>query len=121
MSEVAFGPAKGNMMEKRSLVDNKRSFNWITERVSGICEAKAPWWWWVFTILTGLVATLVPAMLIYLVATGVGIWGLNQPVSWAWDITNFVFWIGIGHAGTLISRYLVPYSSEMEDSGQSFC
>jgi len=31
-------------------------------------------------------------------STGVGVWGLNQPVAWGWDITNFVFWIGIGHA-----------------------
>src|SRR3712207_9232657 len=36
----------------------------------------------------------------------VGVWGLNHPVGWAWDITNFVFWIGIGHAGTLISAIL---------------
>ena len=42
----------------------------------------------------------------YQISTGVGIWGLNHPVGWAWDITNFVFWIGIGHAGTLISAIL---------------
>ena len=46
------------------------------------------------------------AMLGYLVFTGIGVWGNNQPVGWAWDITNFVFWIGIGHAGTLISAIL---------------
>src|SRR5215510_7384684 len=39
----------------------------------------------------------------YEIATGVGTWGLNKTVGWAFDITNFVFWIGIGHAGTLIS------------------
>jgi molybdopterin-containing oxidoreductase family membrane subunit len=37
---------------------------------------------------------------------GIGMWGLNKTVGWAWDITNFVFWIGIGHAGTLISAIL---------------
>jgi molybdopterin-containing oxidoreductase family membrane subunit len=42
----------------------------------------------------------------YQISTGVGTWGLNSPVGWAWDITNFVFWIGIGHAGTLISAIL---------------
>src|SRR5262245_56920221 len=42
----------------------------------------------------------------YLISTGVGVWGLMIPVAWAWDITNFVFWIGIGHAGTLISAIL---------------
>ena len=42
----------------------------------------------------------------YQISTGVGVWGENHPVGWAWDITNFVFWIGIGHAGTLISAIL---------------
>src|SRR5213078_2425400 len=42
----------------------------------------------------------------YQISTGVGTWGNNIPVGWAWDITNFVFWIGIGHAGTLISAIL---------------
>ncbi len=42
----------------------------------------------------------------YLFWTGVGVWGNNSPVMWAWDITNFVWWIGIGHAGTLISAVL---------------
>jgi Ni/Fe-hydrogenase subunit HybB-like protein len=45
-------------------------------------------------------------MILYLIITGVGVWGLNNQVDWAWDITNFVFWIGIGHAGTLISAIL---------------
>ena len=48
-----------------------------------------------------------------LVATGIGVWGLNNPVGWAWDITNFVFWIGIGHAGTLISRHPLPVPAEV--------
>ena len=41
-----------------------------------------------------------------MISTGVGTWGNNIPVGWAWGITNFVFWIGIGHAGTLISAIL---------------
>ena len=44
--------------------------------------------------------------LIYLVSTGVGVWGLKSPIMWGWAIVNFVFWIGIGHAGTLISAIL---------------
>src|ERR1043166_1753246 len=43
----------------------------------------------------------------YLFAKGVGIWGVNQPVAWAFAITNFVWWIGIGHAGTFISAFLL--------------
>src|SRR5881397_3279273 len=47
------------------------------------------------------------ASVAYEVATGVGVWGLNKTVGWAFDITNFVFWVGIGHAGTLISAILL--------------
>src|SRR6267378_2633457 len=46
-------------------------------------------------------------MVAYQIATGIGVWGLNRTVGWAFDITNFVFWIGIGHAGTLISAILL--------------
>src|SRR2546426_5490038 len=45
-------------------------------------------------------------MILYLMSSGVGVWGLGQPVMWGWAIINFVFWIGIGHAGTLISAIL---------------
>src|SRR5258708_8537048 len=40
---------------------------------------------------------------------GIGVWGLNKTVGWAWDITNFVWWVGIGHAGTLISAILLLF------------
>ena len=52
------------------------------------------------------VASFTVAGITYLVSTGVGVWGHANPVNWAWDIVNFVFWIGIGHAGTLISAIL---------------
>jgi molybdopterin-containing oxidoreductase family membrane subunit len=47
--------------------------------------------------------------ILYLLGTGVGVWGLNKTVGWAWDITNFVWWVGIGHAGTLISAVLLLF------------
>ena len=47
--------------------------------------------------------------MIYTVSTGIGTWGLNKTVGWAWDITNFVWWVGIGHAGTLISAVLLLF------------
>ena len=47
---------------------------------------------------------------------GIGVWGLNVPVGWAWDITNFVFWIGIGHAGTLISAILFLFRQKWRTS-----
>ena len=47
--------------------------------------------------------------LAYLVAKGVGVWGINHPVAWGFAIVNFVWWIGIGHAGTLISAILLLF------------
>ncbi|MBL8714995.1 MAG: polysulfide reductase NrfD [Myxococcales bacterium] len=51
-----------------------------------------------------------------LVGVGIGEWGLNHPVGWAWDITGFVFWIGIGHAGTLISAILFLFRQKWRTS-----
>src|SRR3954470_24226559 len=88
------------------LVLNKRNFSWLTERIAGAVEQDAPRWWWVTFSITASVAAFGLFCLGYQISTGVGTWGLNHPVGWAWDITNFVFWIGIGHAGTLISAIL---------------
>src|SRR5207247_10530838 len=76
-------------------------------KVSSICETKPPVWWWpAFAVSTTLLLGGAFAMT-YLISTGIGVWGLNKTVGWAFDITNFVFWIGIGHAGTLISAILL--------------
>jgi Ni/Fe-hydrogenase subunit HybB-like protein len=88
------------------LVLNNRSFHEVTEIVCGYTENKPPKWWYAAATVSGMTAGLMPIMIGYLVATGIGVWGLTNQVDWAWDITNFVFWIGIGHAGTLISAIL---------------
>ena len=88
------------------LVLNRRSYGWITERIAGAVENRAPRWWWVAFAVTAGIAGFGLFCLGYQISTGVGTWGLNHPVGWGWDITNFVFWIGIGHAGTLISAIL---------------
>src|SRR4051794_41225660 len=67
---------------------------------------KTPKAWWVMISITGSMLLLLLCMLTYLVSRGIGVWGNNSPAGWAWDITNFVWWIGIGHAGTLISAIL---------------
>ena len=88
------------------LVENNRSFSWITDKICGIIEGKTPTWWWVCFLVACFIASFTVAGITYLVSTGVGVWGHRSPVNWAWDIVNFVFWIGIGHAGTLISAIL---------------
>src|SRR5690625_394928 len=70
---------------------------------------KTPAWWTIgFIIAIGLLGMFL-ATVIYLIVTGIGIFGNNMPVAWALPIVNFVWWIGIGHAGTLISAALLLF------------
>ncbi|HEU4888632.1 MAG TPA: NrfD/PsrC family molybdoenzyme membrane anchor subunit [Thermoanaerobaculia bacterium] len=68
-----------------------------------------------FMLLTGLLVALS-----YLLLKGIGIWGNNVPVGWAFDIINFVWWIGIGHAGTLISAILLLFKQDWRTSINRF-
>src|SRR5437879_6084189 len=75
----------------------------VTDKIASVVLAKTPrWFWFGFGVSFALFMLFVFAVAKLLVA-GVGIWGINVPVAWAFAITNFVWWIGIGHAGTLIS------------------
>ncbi|MBP7611172.1 MAG: polysulfide reductase NrfD, partial [Steroidobacteraceae bacterium] len=65
-------------------------------------------WWACFAVAVLALAVGVVAVT-YQLRTGIGTWGLNRSVGWAYDITNFVFWIGVGHAGTLISAILLLF------------
>ena len=93
-------------LERESLVLNNRSLGWLSDRICGIVEDKTPTWWWVSFVISVPTALISFIMIGYLISTGVGVWGLNSPVAWGWAIVNFVWWIGIGHAGTLISAIL---------------
>jgi Ni/Fe-hydrogenase subunit HybB-like protein len=88
------------------LVAEGTTFRSITETVSRVTENKAPRGWWIAFLISSSFLGVMTAAIGYLFWTGVGVWGNNAPVYWAWDITNFVWWIGIGHAGTLISAVL---------------
>jgi molybdopterin-containing oxidoreductase family membrane subunit len=82
------------------------SFKEVTDAVCKVTETKAPRGWWIAFLITGTLTGILGLAVAYLFTQGVGVWGNNSPVYWAWDITNFVWWIGIGHAGTLISAVL---------------
>jgi molybdopterin-containing oxidoreductase family membrane subunit len=94
---------------RRPLITGKTSYSQITEDIIKPIEAKPTKWWYLgFTVsLAGLGLWLLSVT--YLLFTGVGVWGLNKTVDWGWDITNFVWWVGIGHAGTLISAVLLLF------------
>jgi molybdopterin-containing oxidoreductase family membrane subunit len=97
-------------------IDGDKSLTDVTRDVFTPLERRAkPAWTASFAVavaalLLGAVATG------YQVATGIGTWGLNRTVGWAFDITNFVFWVGIGHAGTLISAVLLLFRQKWRTS-----
>ncbi|MFY9985876.1 MAG: NrfD/PsrC family molybdoenzyme membrane anchor subunit [Chthoniobacterales bacterium] len=92
----------------RLLVGPAETFESVSSKIGGIVlERKHPPFWWVsfaiaFLLLMGLLYGVT-----VLFTVGVGIWGINIPVAWGFAIVNFVWWIGIGHAGTLISAILL--------------
>ena len=84
------------------------TFGSVTDKISSIVLARrTPLGWYAGFLVSFLLVMLLLVSLTYLVVKGIGIWGNNQPVAWAFGITNFVWWIGIGHAGTLISAILL--------------
>ena len=98
------------------LILGGHDFHSVTEIVSGVMERKTPRGWWV---VFGIALVMLQGLAIgvpWLFWEGIGIWGLNVPVGWAWDITNFVFWVGIGHAGTLISAILYLFRQKWRTS-----
>ncbi len=103
------------------LVLGGESFHSVTETVCAPVEWKeTPKAWWAVLFLSSLLLGVLGVSIGYLFWEGVGIWGLSQPVSWAWDITNFVFWVGIGHAGTLISAILFLFRQKWRTSVNRF-
>jgi Ni/Fe-hydrogenase subunit HybB-like protein len=105
-STAPSSPSQPRILDREPLVLNNRSYSWITNRICGIIENKQPLLWWILFLPSVVLTGVMAFCFVYLISTGVGVWGQKQPVAWAWDITNFVFWIGIGHAGTLISAIL---------------
>ena len=95
--------------DDEQLVGGAQNLVTVGEKIGNVSlgEIPTPRGWWMcflfgFTLLQGLVIAVT-----YLFWVGVGIWGINSPVFWGFAIINFVWWIGIGHAGTLISAILL--------------
>lgn len=94
------------------LVGGNMSFHDITELVSGHTEKRTPLGWLALFAVANIGALLLVVSIAYLFWNGTGVWGLNNPVGWGYAIVNFVFWVGIGHAGTLISAILFLFRQQ---------
>ena len=91
------------------LILGNKSYHDITKDIAFPVEGKANKYWWILFSLSLVLFLWGVVSMAYTIGTGIGAWGLNKTVNWAWDITNFVWWIGIGHAGTLISAVLLLF------------
>jgi len=88
----------------------------ITDDILLPVENKPNKAWWIGFTVAVLGAMLWLVSVGYTFWTGIGAWGLNKTVGWAWDITDFVWWVGIGHAGTLISAVLLIFRQNWRNS-----
>ncbi|MBL4651786.1 MAG: hydrogenase, partial [Flavobacteriales bacterium] len=91
------------------LILGDKTYHQITEDVCAPVEGSANKLWYMAFTVAAIVALWGLACITYTIGRGIGVWGLNNTVGWAWDITNFVWWVGIGHAGTLISAVLLLF------------
>src|SRR3954462_11889580 len=98
------------------LVLGGKNFNDVTNAVCNVAERKTTLGWKIAFGISLTLLGILGACLGRLVLTGIGVWGNNQPVNWAFDIVNFVFWVGIGHAGTLISAVLFLFRQNWRTS-----
>ncbi len=98
------------------LIDGDKLLMDVTSDVCRPMETRPGTSWWIAFLTAVLVLVAGAAIVVYQVRTGIGTWGLNNSVGWAFDITNFVFWIGIGHAGTLISAILFLFRQKWRTS-----
>jgi len=101
---------------REPLVHGDKTLHDITEAACAPMERKPNGLWWAAFLVALSCLGVGFATVSYQVATGIGTWGLNKTVGWAFDITNFVFWVGIGHAGTLISAVLFLFRQKWRTS-----
>src|SRR4051812_20286965 len=123
MAEHEHNPKKVSALAPAgpAIIGPGQTFATVTDKISAIVLARGthPAWYLAFGLAGGLLTLLMYAVG-YLVLRGVGIWGVNVPVGWGFAIINFVWWIGIGHAGTLISAILLLLKQKWRNSINRF-
>ena len=91
------------------LIKGEKSYSEITNELTAPLDTKPALWWYIGMAL-GTLALMFGAWAFYISLTvGLGTWGLNNSVAWGWDIINFVWWIGIGHAGTAFTIFFLVF------------
>ena len=108
-------------VEIDKIIDPSHTYETASDKLSKIVLVnKHPLFWWASMLFGAFFVVVLQMVITHLVANGIGIWGNNIPVGWGFDIINFVWWIGIGHAGTLISAILFLFRQEWRTSINRF-
>jgi len=121
MAEALDQPGKETGYGQTPVIGPGYTFASVTDKISSIVlRRRTPRGWIIGFAISFLLANMCFLTIGHLVLTGIGIWGNNIPVGWAFDIINFVWWIGIGHAGTLISAILLLLRQDWRTSINRF-
>src|SRR2546423_536154 len=114
-------PTPAAIAGKPPIIMPGHTFASVTDKISSIVLGRRASMGWILGFgIAFMITMMLMTALGYLVLRGIGIWGNNVPIGWAWDITNFVWWIGIGHAGTLISAILLLLNQQWRTSINRF-
>jgi molybdopterin-containing oxidoreductase family membrane subunit len=123
-ASTGIGPVELREMHRKlvpAMVEGDHTFGSVSDKIGDLAlKRKTPFHWFIGLAIAFMVAQLLLFTTIWLIIKGIGIWGTNQPVGWAFPIINFVWWIGIGHAGTLISAILLLLNQKWRTSINRF-
>jgi len=107
--------------DEQQIITPGYTYGSVTQKISSIVLARrTPWGWLIGFGISFALLTVLMVAVTYLLVVGVGIWGINIPVGWGFAIVNFVWWVGIGHAGTLISAILLLFRQRWRTSINRF-
>ncbi|MHC4080193.1 MAG: NrfD/PsrC family molybdoenzyme membrane anchor subunit [Planctomycetota bacterium] len=121
MSTIVVDNTFDDPARRAPLVLNHTEFSSVTEKICSVNEARvAPRAWYITFAISVVFLVILGLMVTYLFITGIGVWGNQSPVAWGFPIINFVFWVGIGHAGTLISAILHLFRQKWRTSINRF-
>jgi Ni/Fe-hydrogenase subunit HybB-like protein len=124
MSEEAARPhvqGRQALPTRSTILPPGHTYASVTDKISAITlSRRTPRGWFMGFAVAFLIVMAMLVAITYLLAHGVGIWGINMPVAWGFAIVNFVWWIGIGHAGTLISAILLLMRQQWRTSINRF-
>jgi len=111
MSTLDIVPGKSNPNEPTSLTLRQQqpdnTIGGVSDQIAAVNLGKAPLWWWIGLVFSVALLGVFAVTLGAIATQGTGLWNLSIPTIWAIDIANLIFWIGIGHAGTFISAFLL--------------